>query len=227
MGTLPRKHILIVGLAALVFVLIGAIVGLIVTSAGGGRSGSVRNLTLQPNDLPPEFVLADEKLYSREELMAELPAESQVAEAGLREAIHLTYESQEDIPMVVDVFVYVYQDEASAEEAHGYFLQQEAMDVHKLYKLLRRLEGGHDLLALTLSGGLAEGMGDDAFSMTGEMEPDAGSSVPVNIYFMRSASARAEVLVAGESIFLDAQTVARNQYLRLEKPDVVVAPQAP
>lgn len=56
MGTLPRKHILIVGLAALVFVLIGAIVGLIVTSAGGGRSGSVRNLTLQPNDLPPEFV---------------------------------------------------------------------------------------------------------------------------------------------------------------------------
>ncbi len=224
MGTLPRKHILIVGLAALVFVLIGAIVGLIVTSAGGGRSGSVRNLTLQPNDLPPEFVLADEKLYSREELMAELPAESQVAEAGLREAIHLTYESQEDIPMVVDVFVYVYQDEASAEEAHGYFLHQEAMDVHKL---LRRLDGGHDLLALTLSGGLAEGMGDDAFSMTGEMEPDAGSSVPVNIYFMRSASARAEVLVAGESIFLDAQTVARNQYLRLEKPDVVVAPQAP
>ena len=224
MGTLPRKHIFIVGLAALVFVLIGAIVGLIVTSAGGGRSGSVRNLTLQPNDLPPEFVLADEKLYSREELMAELPAESQVAEAGLREAIHLTYESQEDIPMVVDVFVYVYQDEASAEEAHGYFLLQEAMDVHKL---LRRLDGGHDLLALTLSGGLAEGMGDDAFSMTGEMEPDAGSSVPVNIYFMRSASARAEVLVAGESIFLDAQTVARNQYLRLEKPDVVVGPQAP
>lgn len=224
MGTLPRKHILIVGLAALVFVLIGAIVGLIVTSAGGGRSGSVRNLTLQPNDLPPEFVLADEKLYSREELMTELPAESQVAEAGLREAIHLTYESQEDIPMVVDVFVYVYQDEASAEEAHGYFLQQEAMDVHKL---LRRLDGGHDLHALTLSGGLAEGMGDDAFSMTGEMEPASGSSVPVNIYFMRSASARAEVLVAGESIFLDPQTVARNQYLRLEKPDVVVAPQAP
>ena len=218
MGKLPRKQILIVGLAAVAFVLIGAIVGLLVASSGSGSSGSVRNLTLQPSDLPPEFVLADERLYRWEELMAELPAESQIAEAGVQEAAYVSYELQGDVPMVIDVFVYAYRDEDAAETAHTYLRESD------WNQLFRRVNQGSDWRALRLSGGLVEGMGDDAFAMTGEMAPDADSSGPVNVYFLRSGSARAQILVAGESIFLDPQTVARNQYLRLERPEAVVAP---
>lgn len=225
MGTLSRKHILIVGLAVLTFVLIGAIVGLVITS-GGDSSGSVRNFALQPIDMPPEFVLAEERLYSREELMAELPAESQIAEGGLKEAVHISYESQEDIPLV-DVFVYAYEDEDAAEAAHN-FAREVDPDVLRPLDLGSGMRGYAFLDALVV-----EGIGDDAFVMTGYVDYDdgdektVGESLQVQIYFMRSGSARAEVLVAGESIFLDPQTVARNQYLRLERPDVVVAPQDP
>jgi len=226
MGTLPRMRILIVGLAALAFVLIGAIVGLVVTSSGGGGSGSVRKLALQPIDLPPEFVLAEERLYSREELMAELSADSQIAEQGLKEAIHLTYVSEEDIP-IVDVFVYAYKDEDAAEAAHT-FAREADPDV------LRPLDLGSGMRGYAFLDSLVvEGIGDGTFVMTGYVDYDdgdentVGESLQVQIYFMRSGSARAEVLVAGESIFLDPQTVARNQYLRLERPDVVVAPQDP
>lgn len=224
MGRLPRKHILIGGLAALVFVLMGAIVGLLVSSSGSGGSGSVRNLTLQPNDLPSQFVLVDEKLYSREELMAELPAESQIAEAGVREAAYVSYELQGDVPMVIDVFVYVYRDEDAAKTAHAYLRESEPDRLLRNH-LVNRFNQGEEPYRMTLSGSSEEGLGDDAFSMTGEMEPDAESSLPVHAYIMRSGAARAEVLVAGLSMLIeDPQTVARNQYLRLERPEAVVAP---
>ncbi len=225
MGTLPRKHILIVGLAAMAFVLIGAIVGLVITSGGGG-SGSVQTLALQPIDLSPEFALAEERLYSREELMPELPAESQIAEEGLKEAVHLTYLSEEDIP-IVDVFVYSYEDEDAAETAHT-FARKDDPDV------LLPLDLGNGMRGFALLDSLVvEGIGDDGFVMTGFVDYDdgdektVGDSLQVQIYFMRSGSARAEVLVAGESIFVQPKSVARNQYLRLERPDVVVAPQDP
>jgi len=225
MGKQPRKHILIVGLAALAFVLIGAIVALVITSGGGG-SRSVRDFTLQPNDLSPELVLVDEKLYSREELMAELSADSQIAEAGLREAVHFTYKSQEGLPMV-DVFVYAYKDEDAAEAAHA-FAQEVDPDV------LRPVDLGGGMRGYAFPDALVvEGIGDDGFLMSGYVDYDdgdentVGDSLGVQIYFMRSGRSRAEVLVAGESIFLDPQTVARNQYLRLEGPGVVVAPRDP
>jgi hypothetical protein len=220
MHTLSRKHILVIGLAALVFVLIGAIVGLLVVSSGSGGSGSVRDLTLQPNDLPLEFVLTREKLFSREELLAGLPAESQVAETGLLEAINLTYASRKDDRVIINVFVYAYQDEASARAAHDDFSQKDSTPNY----LVRRLNGGADPNAMTLSGGLAEELGDDGFAMSGEMEPEDGSSVPVSMYVMRSGSARAEVLVAGDSPSLDPEEVARNQYLRLQSPQAVAEP---
>jgi len=235
MSTLPRKHI-VVGLAALTLVLIGAIVGLVVTS-GGGASGSARNLTLQPNDLPPDFVLTEEKLYSREELLAKLSADAQAAkewlgelyfdhqatEAGLQEAIHLTYESQEDIP-IVDVFVFAYEDEDAAEAAHS-FARASGGDTLRPVDLGSGIRGGVFPDAYVL-----QGMGDDALLMTGYLEYDDGDentltdSLMAQVYFMRSGSARAEVLVAGESIDLDPEGVARNQYLRLESPEAVVAP---
>jgi hypothetical protein len=223
MGTLPHKRILIVGLGALVFVLAGAIVGLIVTS-GGESSGSVRKLALQPTDLPSEFVLTEEKLYSREELLAELPADSQIAEQGLKEAVHLTYESQEGVP-VVDVFVYAYTDEDAAEAAHTFAGEPNADE-------LRPVDLGRGMRGYAFPDSLVvEGIGGDGFLMTGQVEYDdgneksVGDSLQVQIYFMRSGSARAEVLVAGESMFVRPETVARNQYLRLERPDIVVAPQ--
>ena len=223
MRTMTRKQVLLIAFLAVVFVLIGAIVGLVVTSSGGGSSSgnsiSVRSLTLQSNDLPPEFVLADEKLYSREELMAELPAESHIAEAGLKEAIHLTYESPGDVPILIDVFVYAYEDKDAAKSAHTYVIESDWMNL-----LLRRLPQGSATQGSTFFGGMAEGIGEDGYSMAGEMQPDAGSSVPVHVYFMRSGNARAEVLVSNESIFISPDRVARNQYLRLERPDAVAAP---
>ncbi len=226
MPTFPRKHILIFGLAALACILAGAIVGLVVMSSGGEGAGSVRKLALQSTDLPPQFALTEERLYSRDELMAELSADSQIAEQGLKEAIHLTYESQEDIP-VVDVFVYAYEDEDAAEAAHTFAGEPEADE-------LRPVDLGRGMRGYALLDSLVvEGIGDHAFLMTGYVDYDdgdentVGDSLTVQIYFMRSGSARAEVLVAGESIFIQPQTVARNQYLRLERPDVVVAPQDP
>jgi hypothetical protein len=218
MRTMTRKELLLIAFMAAVFALIGAIVGLVVTSSGG-NSASLRNLTLQPSDLPSEFVLTDEKLYSREELMAELPAQSQIAEAGLQEAVHLTYESQDDVPMVIDVFLYGYDDEAAADAAHAYAVESDWMHL-----LLRRLTELTDAHATTLSGGLAEDIGEDGVSMAGEVDLDDDSTVPVSAYMMRSGSARAEVVMAGESIFVTPDRVARNQYLRLERPDAVAAP---
>jgi len=224
MGTLPRKRILIVALAALAFVLAGAIVGLLVTSSDGGRS--VRTLALQPIDLPSEFALNEERLYSRDELMAELPADSQIAEQGLKEAVHLTYESQEGVPLV-DVRVYAYEDDDAAEAAHTFAGEPKADELRPV-----DLGGGMSGYAF-LDSLVVEGIGDDGFLMTGQVEHDdgdentVGDSLTVQIYFMHSGNARAEVLVAGESIFVQPETVARNQYLRLERPDVVVAPQDP
>ena len=223
MRTMTRRQVLLIAFVAVVFALIGALVALVLISSSGGGSSSVRNLTLQPNDLPPEFVLVDEQLYSREELMAELPAGSQIAQQGLEEAVHLTYESQEDVP-VVDVFVYAYEDEDAAEAAHT-FLREPDPDVLRPVDLGSGMRGHAFLDSLVV-----EGIGDDAFLMTGYVDYDdgdentVGESLPVRIYFMRSGSARAEVLVAGESMFLNPEAVARNQYLRLEKPEVVVAP---
>lgn len=221
MNTLPRKQIVIAALATVAFLLLGAIVGLLIVSSGNESSDTVRELTLQPNDLPSEFVLTDEKLNSRAELLAELPAESQIAEAGVQAAAHVSYELQGDASMVIDVFVYVYRDEDAAETAHSYLRGAEPERLLRNH-LVHRFNEGAEPHRMTLSGEAGEGMGDDSFSMTGEMEPDAESSLPVNAYIMRSGAARAEVLVAGLSQLIeDPQTVARNQFLRLARPDAV------
>ena len=225
MGTLPRKHILIVGLAALAFVLTGAIVGLVVTSPDGSGSAPVRKLALRPIDLPPDFVLAEEKPYSCGELMAGLPADAQTAEQGLKEAIHLTYVPEDDIP-IVDVFVYAYEDEDTAEAAHT-FARATDLDTLRPLELGNGMRGYMSPVPFDL---VLEGMGDDDALMTGSVEYDdgdentVGDSLTVQIYFMRSGSARAEVRVAGDRVDLDPEGVARNQYLRLETPAAVVAP---
>jgi hypothetical protein len=56
------------------------------------------------------------------------------------------------------------------------------------------------------------------------MDTDTEGEVPVSVFFIRNGSARAEVLVSGESLSLIPESVARNQYLRLERPDSVVEP---
>jgi hypothetical protein len=225
MRTMTRRQLLLIAFMAAVFALIGAIVGLLVTSSGSGSPTSLRNLTLQPSDLPSDFVLIEEKLYSREELLAELPAESQITEAGLQEADHVSYESPGDVPMIIDVFVYTYEDEAAAKTAHTYLRESD------WNQLFRRVSPESDWQTQSLSGGvvestggLVEGMGDDAFWMTGEMASDADSSVPVNVYFMHSGNARAQIIISGKSVSLNPDTVARNQYLRLQRPEAVAAP---
>lgn len=240
MLSLSPKRIFVAGLAVLALALTGAVVGLLVTSSGGS-SGLVRSLALQPTDVPPEFVLIEEKLYSREELLAKLAADAQTGqemlgelyadhratEEGLKDAVHLTYKSEEDVP-VVDVWVYTYEDEAAAEAAHAF---ARATDLERL----RPLELGNAMRGymMPVPAGLElEGMGDAAALMTGAIddyddgeEITVGDALTVQVYFMYSGSARAEVRVAGESLLIEPEAVARNQYLRLEGPSVVIAPQ--
>jgi len=219
MDKLNRRQVLAVGLGALLFALIGAIVVLLVSSSGGGSSSSVRNVMLQPNDLPSDFVLINEKSYSREELLETLPAESQIAEAGLKDAAYVSYESPGDDPMVIEISVYGYVDEDAAGRAQTYLRESDWN--HLFYRIMKK----SDWYSLNLSSDLVEDMGPDAFSMNGELAADADSTTPVSLYFMRSGSARAEVLITGPSpLGEDAGTVARNQFLRLERPDAVIAP---
>jgi len=219
MDKLDRRQVLVVGLGALAFALIGAIVALLVSSSGGGSSSSLRNLMLQPNDLPSEFALTDEKFYSREELLRTLPAESQIAEAGLQDAAYVSYESPGDDPMVIEISVYGYADDDAAGTAQTYLRESDWN--HLFYRIMKK----SDWYSLNLSSGLEEGMGPDAFSMNGELAADADSTTLVSLYFMRRGSARAEVLITGPSpLGEDAGTVARNQFLRLERPDAVSAP---
>ena len=122
--------------------------------------------------------------------------------------------------MIIDVFVYAYQDEASAREAHGYIFRED----ETFNYLFPRVGLDSDPRSLHLSGASTEGLGDDAFAMAGEIEPTLGPAMPISIYFMRSGSSRAEVVVLGASINLDHHDAARNQFLRLARPDAVVAP---
>jgi len=223
MDTLKAKPILIIGVAAVALVLIGGIVGLVLTSSGGDRSGSIQKLALQPNDLPAEFTLSEEKLHSREDIIAKLPAGSQVAEQGLKEAIQRTYVSQEGSPLI-DLYVYAYENEEAAAAAQA-FASEPIPDELRPLTLVNGMTGFavHDALQV-------EGIGDGAFLMTGWVGHDDGDqntvdeTLNVQIYFMHSGSARAELLVAGDNIFLQPETAARNQYLRLERPDLLFAP---
>ncbi len=223
MDRLQPKLLLLVGLAALVFALVGATVALVLSPSssndGGGGTGSLKSLTLQPSDLPPQFVVADEKHYSREEMLAQLPAESQVAEAGLQEAAHVAYRLSGQVPMTVDVFVYSYADEASAKAAHAYLRNSDWNQV--FFRAMKK----SDFYSMDLNGNLAQGMGEDAVSMTGKVASDANSSTSVALYMMQNGTARAEVLMTNLSPLIDEpETVARNQYLRLERAETLSAP---
>lgn len=219
MGAVSPKHILAVGLAALAFVLIGTIVGLLVSSSGSGSSSSVRNIMLQADDLPPYVVRTEEKFYSREELMRLLPAESQVFEAGLQAAARAAYESRDGSPIVIEVWVYLYKNEDAAETAHTYLRE---WDWNRLFsRVMKRI----DWYALNLNGSLIEGVGEDAFSITGEAAPDADSGMFLYLYFIHEGNARAQVLVTSSTPLIeDPDDVARKQFLRLERPEAVDAP---
>jgi hypothetical protein len=223
MHRLTRRQIFIGGLAVMALAWIGAIVVLI-SSSSGEPSVPVRDLALQPSDLPPEFALAQEQTFSPQELMPRLPATSQVAEQGLNQAVHLTYRSQDQIPLV-DVFVYAYDDAPAAAAAHA-FARQSDPDV------LRPLDLGNGMTGYAFLDSLViDGIGDDGFLMTGYVDYDdgddvsVGDSLQVQIFFMRSGAARAEVLVAGQGIFLDPEAVARDQYVRLRTPVAPAEPQ--
>ncbi len=219
MDKLNPRQVVVAGLGAFAIALIGAIVVLLLSSSSGGSSSALRNLMLQPNDLPPDFVLVDEKSYSREELLKTLPAESQIAEAGLKDAAYVSYESPGDDPMIIKVSVYGYEDEGAAGTAQTYLRESDWN--HLFYRIMKK----SDWYSVNLSSDLVEDMGPDSFWMNGELAEDADSSTPVNLYFMRSGRARAEVLITGQGPFgEDAATIARNQYLRLERPAAVIAP---
>jgi hypothetical protein len=218
MNTLNRNYSLILGIAAPAFILIcAAIVGVAVILFGG--NASVHELALQPVDLPPEFELAEENELRGEELIAQLPAESQVAEKGLTDAVHVTYQSRQG--PLVDVRVYSYGDADGAKTA-----QRRARNDNP--DALRRVNLSNGMAGSAVNDAqVVQGIGKDAFLMTGIASYDDGNqqtadqSFDVRIYFMRRGSARAELLVAGSSRFLDPDLVARNQYLRLGNPGAV------
>jgi hypothetical protein len=232
-----RAALLIVCIA-LVFGSIGVVGALVLfdsgpetgSSATRGTSSATPNpppkFMLQRTDLTADdFVFAEQKARTRDEILATLPADSQVAESGLSEALEVRYVSGGELPMTIDVLVYGYADEQSARGAH---MSLRNADWPTLRPVV--LEDGLQGYAFqTAEASLLDGLGNEAFTMEGYVDrvEDYGGvdeSNSVKIYFMQSGTRRAEVLVVGSHIFVDPYRVARNQFLRLERPDELLGP---
>jgi hypothetical protein len=200
------------------------------SSATGGPSTATPNpppkFMLQPTDLTADdFVLADQQTLSRDDILAKLPADTQVAESGLNEALEVTYVSGGELPMTIDVLVYGYDDDQSARGAHM-SLRNADWPTLRPVVLEDRLQG---YAFQTAEASLLDGLGNEAFTMEGYVDrvEDYGGvdeSNSVKIYFLQSGTRRAEVLVVGSHIFVDPYRVARNQFLRLERPDELLGP---
>lgn len=157
--------------------------------------------------------------------MAKLPADSQMAETGLGQAVDVRYISGGELPMIVRVLVYTYADEETASMAHTFLRNSDWLALRPVV-----FDSGEQGYAFPAAeAGLLDGLGDEAFWMEGSIDRvDASGGIDesnsVKIYFMHSGSRRAEVLIVGSHIFVDPFRVARNQYLRLEKPHELLEP---
>src|SRR6266496_4585314 len=194
----------LIGLVALATMLIVTVAGLVFFVWDGDESGSIRKLTLQPRDLPPGFALSEETIYNRQEFIDQLPAESQAAEVGLKEAVKRKYVSQKGTPLI-EAYVYTYKDQDAAAAAQA-FAREPKGDEPRHLDLGDGMSGyaAHDALVV-------EGIGDGAFVMSGSVDYDDGDpntaadSLSVQIFVMQNGRSRAELLVAGEGMFLDPQ----------------------
>jgi hypothetical protein len=223
-----------VGLAlaciALVAAAVSTVLALTLSSSNddsaASRGSAPPPFALQLADFPAtDFSLTDANVQSREDIVQELPADAQIAETGLREAHEVRYVSGGELPMIVSVLIYTYDDEKTARTAHMFLrnsdwpaLRPVVLDSAQLGYAFQSAEAG-----------LLDGLGEEAFWMEGYVDrvEDYGGvdlSNSVNIYFMQSGSKRAEMLVFGSHIFVDPFRLARNQYLRLEKADELLRP---
>jgi len=220
---MKTKVALALACVALVIAALGTVLTLSLFDSSGGTATPRPNseFVLQPADLrAADFSLADEKVYSREDILAQLPADLQLAETGLREALDVRYVSGGELPMIVRVLVYTYADEETAKSAHMFLrnsdwpaLRPVVLDSANLGYAFRSAEAG-----------LLDGLGEEAFWMEGSVDRvetygGIDESNSLKIYFMQSGTRRAELLIFGSHIFVDPFGVARNQYLRLQNAD--------
>lgn len=206
----------VAGAALVVIAALGIILALSPSSNGDGRK-----FVLQRADLPAEdFSLTEEKDVSRQDILAQLPADAQIAEQSLVEALEVGYASAGEYPMIVRALVYTYPDEKAAEAAHRFHRNSDWLSLTPV--VLNHAELGYAFRAD--DAGLLDDLGEDAFWMedyVDRVEDYGGTDLSnsMNIYFMQSGSRRAEVLVFGSHIFVEPFRIARNQYLRLKHGD--------
>jgi len=181
---------------------------------GGDVEEALSSLTIQSNDLPSGFVLQEEKFYTRDELFQEVPTTTQVAEEGLKYALHRTFVKEDDnYPEKVDVLTYVYEDAQAATAAHEY-VQAEGAGA-----IATRLNGGqepHDYTAAF--SGSTEGLGESSISYDVRINTQTSTPIHALVFGIRHENARAEVAaVMRANPYLLPDDVARSQLLRIER----------
>ena len=184
------------------------------TAPGGDIEGALSNMTIQPNDLPSGFELQEERFYTRDELFQEVPTTTQVAEEGLKYALHRTFVKADDnYPEKVDVLTYVYEDAQAATAAHEYVRAEGSGAI------ATRLNGGqepHDYTS-TFSGS-TEGLGESSISYDVLINTQSPTPIHALVFGMRHANVRAEVAaVMRANPYLLPDDVARSQLLRIER----------
>jgi hypothetical protein len=172
------------------------------------------DMTIQPNDLPSGFVLQEEKFYTREELFQRLPTITQVAEEGLKYALHRSFIKDSDTyPEKVEVFTYVYEDAPAATAAHGYLRAEGAGAI------ATRLNEGQEPHDYSASySGPVEVLGEDSVSYNVVINTQSPAPIHALVFGMRHANVRAEVAAEMRANpYLLPDDVARSQLLRIER----------
>ena len=193
----------------------------------GDIEGALSNMTIQPNDLPSGFELQEERFYTRDELLQEVPTlTTQVAEEGLKYALHRTFVKEDDnYPEKVDVFTYVYEDARAATAAHEY-VQAEGSGREAVLRggfplgaIATRLNGGLEPHYWTASfSGSTEGLGEGSVSYDVVINTQSPTPIHALVFGMRHANVRAEVAaVMRANPYLLPDDVARSQLLRIER----------
>ncbi len=202
------------------FSLIGIVVGgavlvLVITSGGdsSAKEDALREMTLQPADLPQDFVLREERFYTRDEFLKQLPAVAHLSERGLRYALHRTYVTEGASPQQVDVLVYVYEDADGATKGQEYLRNDDG-----LYSILRRLDSGRQLRDFEGTTGGDPDFGDDSWTAHIKSNPSSESPQETSIFGMRYANLRAEIAVTIQpSVLLQPKDLARSQLQRIQR----------
>jgi len=212
----PTRLVFLAAIFSSIGLAVVSVVGVLVLTSGGdsaGKEDAVREMALQPADLPQDFALRDERFFTRDEFLQELPAVAHQSEAGLRYALHRTFVTAEPSPQQVDVLVYVYENADAAKIGQEYLRNDDG-----LYSVLRRLNGGRELRDFEATTGGDPEFGEDSWTAEIKSNPYVENPQETSIFAMRYANVRAEIAATVQpSVLLKPKDLARSQLQRIQR----------